>query len=63
MDGELYTAQMEGYKRIVLNLTIKQKGLCRLCNQQMGKQSPIVKKHGRPSRYYHVPCAQRIHLL
>ena len=43
MVGELYTYQMEGYKRIALYLTIKQKGLCYLCNQQIGKLSPIVK--------------------
>lgn len=63
MVGELYTYQMEGYKRIVLYLTIKQKGLCHLCDQQIGKLSPIVKKHGKPTRYYHVRCAKRIHLL
>ncbi len=63
MVGEVYTSQMWGYKRVVLNLTIKQKGLCHLCNQQMGKLSPIVKKQGRPPRYYHVLCAKRIHLL
>jgi hypothetical protein len=63
MVGELYPYQMEGYKRIALYLTIKQKGLCHLCNQQIGKLSPIVKKHGKPPRYYHVRCAKRIHLL
>ncbi len=62
MDGEVYAAQMDGYKRIALYLRIRQKGLCRLCNQQMGKLSPIVKKHGRPPRYHHVPCAKRLHL-
>jgi hypothetical protein len=63
MVGELYTYQMLGYKRIALYLTIKQKGLCQLCNQQIGKLSPIVKKHGKPPRYYHVNCAKRINLL
>jgi hypothetical protein len=43
MDGELYTYQMLGYKRIVLYLTIKQKGLCHQCNQQIRALSPIVK--------------------
>jgi hypothetical protein len=43
MVGELYTYQMEGYKRIVLYLAIKQKGLCHLCNQQIRKLSPIAK--------------------
>lgn len=43
MVGELYAYQMEEYKRIALYLTIKQKGLCHLCNQQIGKLSPIVK--------------------
>ncbi len=43
MVGELYTYQMEGYKRIVLYVTIKQKGLCHLCNQQIRNLSPIVK--------------------
>jgi hypothetical protein len=63
MVGELYTCQMGGYKHIALYLTIKQKGLCYLCNQQVGKLSPIVKKHGKPPRYYHVGCAKRIHLI
>ncbi len=43
MVAELYTYEMYGYKRIFLFLTIKQKGLCHLCNQQIGKLSPIVK--------------------
>jgi hypothetical protein len=63
MAGELYTNQMLGYKRIALCLTTKQKGLCHLCNQQIAKLSPIVKKHGKPPRYYHAICAQRIHLI
>ena len=63
MVEELYTYQMLGYKRIVLYLTIRQKGLCRLCNHQIAKLSPIVKKHGKPPRYYHDVCAKRINLL
>jgi len=63
MVGELYTYQMLGYKRIALFLTVKQKGLCHLCNLQIGKLSPIVKKQGKPPRYYHVACAKRINLL
>lgn len=43
MVGELYTYQMLGYKRIALYLTIRQKGLCYLCSEQIGKLSPIVK--------------------
>jgi len=60
--GELYTYQTEGYKRIFLYSTIKQKGLCHLCNQQIGNLS-LVKKHGKPPRYYHARCAKRINLL
>ena len=37
MVGELYTYQMPGYKHIALFLTVKQKGLCHLCSQQIGK--------------------------
>lgn len=37
MVGELYAYQMGGYKRIALYLTIKQKELSHLCNQQIGK--------------------------
>ncbi len=59
----LYTHQMDGYKRIVLYLNIKQKGLCHLCSQRITKLSPIVKKQGKPSRYYHVACAKKINLL
>ena len=43
MVEEWNTYQMLGYKRIVLYLTIRQKGLCRLCNHQIAKLSPIVK--------------------
>jgi hypothetical protein len=39
MAEKLYTYQMAGYKRIALYLTIKQKGLCHLCNQQIGALS------------------------
>jgi hypothetical protein len=63
MAETLYTYQMVGYKRIALYLTIKQKGQCHLCNQQIEKLSPIVKKHGKPPHYYHVNCAKRINLL
>jgi hypothetical protein len=63
MVGELYTYQILGYRRILLYLMIKQKGLCHLCNQQIGKLSPILKKHGKPPRYYHARCAKRKNLL
>jgi hypothetical protein len=35
MVEKLYTYQMLGYKRIVMYLTIKQKGLCHLCDRQI----------------------------
>jgi hypothetical protein len=59
----LYTNQMLGYKQIALYLTVKQKGLCHQCNEQIQKLSPIVRKNGKRPRYYHVDCAKKIRLI
>jgi hypothetical protein len=58
MVGELYTYQMLGYKRIALYLTIKQKGLSTM-QPANWEASPIVKKHGKPPRYYHLKMRKK----
>jgi hypothetical protein len=63
MAQKLYTNQTEGYKHIVTYMTIRQKGLCHLCQKQIETLSPIVKREGKPPTYYHPECAMRIHLL
>ena len=47
---------------VLLLIKVRQKGLCRKCEQQITQDHDIVSR-GHSPRYYHKHCAQKLNII
>jgi hypothetical protein len=52
------------YRAVYTRLLAKQDGLCSYCNAAINKNDTIVSKaYVRKSKYFHVACAEKVHII